>query len=242
MITKVSAYMLLCLSVLFGIGSLLAYTLFLFFGSFNLLDRGLSEVAALGLNACLCQVFFIQHSIMNRRSFRRWLKKFIRADFHSAFYSIFSGVALLVLVVFWQESSHTLATVNGCFRWFLRAVFFLAVAGMNWGSVALGRNDTFGLYQILRYLRGEDSWLLSGSFVIRGPYRWVRHPLYMCTFIMIWSCPDLTSDRLLFNILFSVWIVVGIFFEERDLAADFGEEYLEYQRDVPMLIPYRIPH
>ena len=77
--------------------------------------------------------------------------------------------------------------------------------------------------------------------VVRGPYRWVRHPLYSATLLMIWSYPVLTADRLLFNVLFTIWILVGTMLEERDLVADYGEDYQNYQRRVPMLIPYRKP-
>ncbi|MCK7479628.1 MAG: hypothetical protein M0C28_21625 [Candidatus Moduliflexus flocculans] len=55
---------------------------------------------------------------------------------------------------------------------------------------------------------------------ITGPYRLVRHPLYLLSIVMIWSCPDLTTDRLLFNLLWTGWIVVGAYLEERDLVAD----------------------
>ena len=143
MTTKMTAYVFLCLSALLGTGSLAAYMLFLFFGSLNLIDLGLSESTALGLNSCLCLAFFIQHSGMTRQSFRRWLEKYMKKAFH--------------------------------------------------------------LFSLL----------------------------------FIWSCPDLTADRLLFNILFTSWIIIGILLEERDLVSDFGEEYLDYKRRVPMLIPYR---
>ena len=78
-------------------------------------------------------------------------------------------------------------------------------------------------------------------FSVRGPYRWVRHPFYSFTLVLIWSSPEVTADRLLFNVLFTVWIVIGTRLEEGDLVAIFGEAYRHYQRDVPMLVPYRIP-
>jgi protein-S-isoprenylcysteine O-methyltransferase Ste14 len=56
--------------------------------------------------------------------------------------------------------------------------------------------------------------------------------------LMIWSCPDLTRDRLLFNLLWTVWIVIGSYFEEIDLIAEFGDAYREYQKRVPMLVPF----
>jgi len=77
--------------------------------------------------------------------------------------------------------------------------------------------------------------------VVQGAYRWVRHPLYYVVLLMIWSYPVLTVDRLLFNVLWTTWIVIGARLEERDLAAEFGDDYREYQRNVPMLLPTRIP-
>jgi protein-S-isoprenylcysteine O-methyltransferase Ste14 len=68
----------------------------------------------------------------------------------------------------------------------------------------------------------------------------VRHPLYFFVLLMIWSYPTLTADRALFNVLWTVWIFTGSVLEERDLVAEFGDRYREYQRNVPMLIPNRI--
>ncbi len=77
--------------------------------------------------------------------------------------------------------------------------------------------------------------------LVQGAYRWVRHPLYLTILLMIWSHPDPTADRLLFNVLFTTWIIVGTVLEERDLVAVFGNDYQNYQRRVPMFIPYRRP-
>ena len=75
----------------------------------------------------------------------------------------------------------------------------------------------------------------------KGPYRWVRHPLYLFLIVIIWSCPVLTFDRLIFNIMWTFWIVIGTYLEDRDLHREFGSQYLEYSSRVPMLVPYRIP-
>ena len=232
-----AAYVILGLAVLLGCGSLAIYILFLFFGSFNLVRLGLSETAVLVLDACLCLTFFIQHSFMIRKPFRRWLGKFVNDDFYQALYAITSGVFLLTLIIFWQQSSYTLAAAQGGFRWFIRVIFFLAIAGMGWSNVALGVTDTFGLYRILWHLRCTVP--PPRPFVVRGPYMWVRHPQYFCSLLLVWGQPDLPSDRLLFNILFTGWVFIGIFFEERDLVGEYGDEYRDYQHKVPMLIPYR---
>ena len=121
----------------------------------------------------------------------------------------------------------------------MRAGFVLGMAGMLWGALALGGLDSLGLRAVIRHSRGRAAQDLP--LAIRGPYRWVRHPLYLFALVMIWTAPDLSADRLLFNVLFSLWIVVGTMLEERDLVAAFGQPYREYQRRVPMLFPSRRP-
>ena len=70
----------------------------------------------------------------------------------------------------------------------------------------------------------------------------MRHPLYTAVLLLFWANPDVTADRLLFNILWTAWIYIAMLLEERDLTAEFGEAYLEYKKAVPMLIPWKIPH
>ncbi len=67
----------------------------------------------------------------------------------------------------------------------------------------------------------------------------VRHPLYFCVIVLLWTTPVLTADRLLLNVLWTAWIMLGTVLEERDLTVDFGDLYREYRRRVPMLIPWR---
>jgi len=114
--------------------------------------------------------------------------------------------------------------------------FFIGSAGFLWGVKSLGSFDTFGKEPILNYLLDKEP-PEPMPFTIKGPYRWVRHPLYTSCLLMIWSCPDITLDRLIHNIIWTVWIVIGSILEERDLASTFEDEYKEYQSKVPMLIP-----
>ncbi len=230
---------MIVLTALVGWSSLLAFAVFLFVGSLSLVDLGVSDAAGLVWNAFLCLAFFVQHSGMVRRSYRRWEARFVPSHYEGAVYTLASGIVLLALVVFWQPSMHTLASPDGMLRWLIRAGYFVAVVGFAWGARALGPFDPLGIEPILGRLRGTDP--PSTPFTVRGPYRWVRHPLYFFVLLMIWSCPELTADRLLFNALFTAWIIVGTVLEERDLVCAFGEAYRDYERRVPMLIPWRKP-
>jgi len=230
--TGVATYILAALSITLGVGSLIVFTLFLYIGPFNLTGFGLDTTRTLLLDAGLCMAFFLQHSGMVRKTIRNRLSRYIREPFIGAVYSIVSGILLLTLIVLWQESTLTLISAEGFFLWSMRAIFFLAVAGQIWVILSLKSTDPFGTNALLH--NREPT---SPPIVLRGPYRWSRHPLYLTTLLMIWSYPDLTADRLLLNILFTLWIIVSIILEERDLVETYGDDYRTYQRTVPMLIP-----
>ena len=192
----------------------------------------------LAWNSLLCLLFFVQHSTMIRKAFRHRLSAFVPPYFQGALYTVASGAALTGLVLFWQNSVQMLVSLQDVSRWLAHAVFFASILGMVWGMRALRSFDVFGNQQVLDHIRALH--VRDMPLTIRGPYRWVRHPLYFFTLVMIWCCPDLTLDRLLFNVLFTAWIVIGTILEERDLVAEFHETYLNYQRKVPMLIPWKL--
>ena len=236
--SKSTAYVIICLAILFGGGSLMAFLLFLLTGSPELISLNFCASEVFWWDAGLSIAFFIQHSGMVRRSFRQWLAHFLPEEYEGAVYAIVSGIVLLAVIVLWQKSSPVFTISRGVFRWLVYIAYLLSLAGFIWGIRALKVFDPYGLRPILGRLRGRKPRPMA--FVVRGPYRWVRHPLYLFMILMIWSCPDLTADRLLFNGLWTVWIVIGSILEERDLVSEFGDAYREYQRKVPMLIPRRL--
>ncbi|HPS56850.1 MAG TPA: isoprenylcysteine carboxylmethyltransferase family protein [Spirochaetota bacterium] len=231
-------YILIYAALALGGGSLILFYLFLFFGPFTLVTLGFSTVSALVFDALLCMLFFLQHSILVRRGVRARLGKIIPGDYYGAFYAITSGIALLIMVLFWQRTG-TIAMAGGIIYWLLRIIFILCIAGFYRGIVSLGFFDPFGTVTIKLKIHNRKPEALP--LTIKGPYRWMRHPLYFFSLCMIWSGPDLTEDKLLFNIMWTIWIIIATLLEERDLLRDFGNGYREYQSRVPMLIPYKIP-
>jgi len=233
-------YLLAIMTSLLGGGSLFLFTLFLFLGSLNLVNLGLDAASALGLDAGLSPAFFVQHSVMIRRSCRRQLVRILPEKYHAPLYTMVSGVFLLGVVFFWQSLDYHVLMLTGWLRWVARLIFFLALAGFFWGVLSLSFFDPFGLKPFL-----PDRLALPPQpqgLVVRGPYHWVRHPLYFCVIVLIWSCPDVTADRLLFNLMWTGWIIIGARLEERNLVATFGQAYRDYQQQVPMLLPFRSPH
>jgi hypothetical protein len=232
------AYLLLTAATALGGFSLLLFGAFVFGWSFTVIDLEFNKLGLLAWDSMLCLIFFVQHSVMVRRSFRQRLSTLVPEPFHGALYTLASGAALTILVLFWQGSGNPLLSLEGYSRWAANGIFISSMIGMMWSLQALGSFDMFGIQQILAHIHASN--VRSMAFTIRGPYRWVRHPLYFCVLVLIWSRPDLTADRLLFNILFTAWITIGTLLEERDLVADFHETYTDYQRRVPMLIPWRL--
>lgn len=235
LVQKLIALFTLLTAAVVGYASYAAFMVFLYAGSLNWIRLDLSGVEKSILNAILCLLFFLQHSGMIRRSFRSWLANFIPAQYQGAIYTLASSVCLLFVVAFWQESDTILFEANGLVSGLLRGSFVLSILGMVWGLLALRSVDMFGLSPILKRSNAKPT--DGNHLVIRGPYRWVRHPLYLFMIILFWSAPLLTMDRLLFNTLWTIWVVAATVLEERDLTYDFGAAYRDYQAKVPMLIP-----
>ncbi|NLH50274.1 MAG: isoprenylcysteine carboxylmethyltransferase family protein [Myxococcales bacterium] len=229
------AYVLIAFAILVGGGSIV---LLLHFPGIGPAFTSLSSAERLSLDAFLCLLFFVQHSGMIRRKFKRWASSFIPAYFYPSVYAIASGVALALLVVFWQRTDETLFTLTGPVRWLPTGLSLLAAAGFFWGAWSLGKGgfDPLGLSPLRAHLHGKTN--QPEGLAIQGPYRLVRHPLYFFVLIAFWSVPALTTDMLLSNVLFTAWIVVATRWEERDLVAQFGAAYRRYQEDVPMLLPF----
>ncbi len=206
-------------AVVFGGGSLALFAVFLFRGPLRLFTLDGPVNAALGIDIALCLLFFTQHSVMVRRSFQDRLGSFVPAYLHRAIYAIVSGVLLIALVIIWQPTS-ILFSAQGAARWLLRAAFLGGLAGFVWGVKALGSFDGFGIQPIKAYLGSRK--LRAAKFMVRGPYKYVRHPLYSFALVLLWSFPDVSPDRLLLNITFSIWVFAGTVLEERDLVSEFG--------------------
>ncbi len=229
-------YAFITFATVLGIGSVL---LLIVGGSAGFTHFHWTERNILLWDAFLSLGFFVQHSGMVRRSFRKRLTSVVSPRYHGAVYSIASGVALGIVAIFWQRSETHLLVLQGIPRLTATMCALVAIVIFILSAFALRRFDPLGIGPVRSHLQGVD--YTPGPFVVRGPYRWVRHPLYFGALVLFWATPDLTADRLVFNLLWSGWIIVGTLLEERDLGLEFGDVYRRYQKMVPMLIPWRGP-
>ncbi len=238
---KLMGYLLIFLSYLLGGISLFFLVVFLYFGPLDILIFEISEIKKLMINFMISFLFFIQHSGMVRKRFHDWMERYLDSIYNGVLFTICSGLFLLLVILLWQPSNFTLFSIKGSFKWFFRLSFILSILGFYWGIQALGAFDFAGIKPILNRIRGIKSKPQARSrLIIRGPYRWVRHPLYLFSIVMFWSNPDFTLDRLLFNLTWTIWIIIGATLEERDLVRLFKKDYTCYQQKVPMLFPRTI--
>lgn len=237
-VSKTIAFIMLLLAVVIGVGSLSAFMVFIYAGAFNWVRLDLNEAQMLLMNVLLSFVFFIQHSGMVRRGFRSRLAQLMPQHYQGVVYTITSGLALSVFVIFWQGTETVLLDVQGWPSVLMRSMFLISIIGTVWGMWALRSVDMFGLDAVIK--NQSNSPATAKPFSVRGPYRWVRHPLYLFTIVIFWSNPEITTDRLLFNIMWTIWVIAGTKLEERELVADFGDDYRSYQKTVPMIWPRSI--
>ena len=208
------------------------------FGVPRTIDSGLSAPAATALviDLLLLGLFAVQHSSMARPAFKRWWTRYVPAPVERSTYVLFSSLVLILL--FWQWRTLPLPVWhvdNEPARWAL-----YALAAFGWllvlsSTFLINHFDLFGMRQVWLYLIGRPYTTLK--FGTPGPYRLVRHPLYVGWLFAFWMTPVMTFAHLLFSVATTAYILLAIQLEERDLVREHGESYEEYRRSVPMLIP-----
>lgn len=193
---------------------------------------------ALVIDLALLGLFAVQHSVMARPAFKRWWTQFVPPPVERSTYILFSSLALIALFWFWRPLPLTIWNVEqGAARIALYSLSMLGWLLVLTGTFMINHFDLFGLKQVWQYSRGARD---HGEqpFVTRAFYRIVRHPLMLGFMVAFWATPTMSLGHLLFALMTTGYIVVAVkFLEERDLIAEHGDTYRDYQRRVPMLLP-----
>jgi methanethiol S-methyltransferase len=191
----------------------------------------------IALDAGLLALFAIQHSVMARRWFKEKWTRIVPPELERSTYVLLSSVALILLFGLWRPLGGVVWTVrNPIGRAVLLSLFAFGWTLVLVSTFLINHFDLFGLRQVWLFLRGKPYTALQ--FGTPGPYRLVRHPLYLGWFFAFWMTPTMTYAHLLFAVATAAYILLAIQFEERDLIHAHGGVYEAYRRQVPMLIPF----
>lgn len=229
------AYVLFLVSCLYAIG---------FVGNF-LVPKTIDSVEtdapakSLVINLALLGLFAIQHSGMARQGFKRLLTRVVHRSIERSTYVLCASLTLLLLFWQWRPINDPVWVVTDpTFAAALWAVFWAGWVLLVLSTFLISHFELFGLKQVLAHLRERE--LPKGVFRTPFLYRLVRHPIYLGFLLAFWAAPAMTIGHLLFSVVTTGYILIGIQLEERDLVRAFGDNYRRYRSRVPMLIPLRV--
>jgi protein-S-isoprenylcysteine O-methyltransferase Ste14 len=192
---------------------------------------------ALIVNILLLSLFAIQHSGMARKPFKAWLTRYLPPSMERSTYVLAASLTLILMFwqwrpirdVVWQVPTPELAVA-------LQVLALLGIVIVLVATFLINHFELFGLHQVFNNLVGRK--MPEVRFKTPGFYKQVRHPIYLGFIIAFWAAPVMTVGHLLFAIVTTAYIMVGIALEERDLVAQFGDDYRRYRQRVSALVPF----
>ncbi len=190
---------------------------------------------ALAVNCGLLFLFGLQHSGMARKSFKHWLHKWMSPGLERSTYVLVSSIATVTLMALWQPMGGVVWALSGTvIYWAIYALYFAGWTIMIYATYLINHFELFGLQQAWPVYRGGEC--AAPRLKTPGLYRHVRHPIYLGWLLVVWASPVMTVAHLVFATGMTVYMLIGIRLEERDLEVELPE-YQQYKRKVPMLLP-----
>lgn len=187
-------------------------------------------------NLILVFIWSVLHTGMARPRFKEIITKIIPSSVERPLYVLVAGVSSVALVGYWATVPGQIWLVEA--QW---AVYLLwGLFGFGWvfllaSTFAINHFDLFGLRQVyLNFMQMPEA---PVQFVRRAMYAYVRHPIQTGVLIGVWATPSMSMTQLILSVGFTLYIFVGLWFEERDLVAEHGDDYLQYQNEVGKLFP-----
>ncbi|MFW5927192.1 MAG: methanethiol S-methyltransferase [Wenzhouxiangella sp.] len=191
---------------------------------------------AIAVNLGLIALFGIQHSVMARVGFKDWLKKTLPASAERSTYVLTASLVLMLMFWQWRPIPEVLWSADTMFGqalgWSVLAGGFVIVLV---ATFLIDHFDLFGLKQVWSQFVGRQP--EPPRFATPLFYRLVRHPLYLGFILAFWGGPVMTAGGMLFASAMTLYILIAIQFEERDLVGFLGRDYQRYRQRVPMLVP-----
>src|SRR5207253_673380 len=193
-------------------------------------------LASIVIDVLLIGVFAMQHSVMARQGFKRWWTRIVPSSVERSTYVLSASFALLILYWQWQPIPALAWTVhNPTAAAVLDGIFWLGWVVLVASTFLISHFELFGLSQVFARLFGKP--LSDAKFRAPLLYRYVRHPIYLGILLAVWATPAMTAGHLLFSVVITGYILIGIQLEEHDLIQQFGDQYRRYRQHAAMLVP-----
>lgn len=184
----------------------------------------------------LIALFGLQHSLMVRPSFKKWFNSLVPEVAQRSTYTLLSAFFLMLIIYFWMPIEGQLWHFeSGIFFWILSALYVLGWSVATLATFQIDHFELFGLHQIWRYVKKLPE--PEAEFTEKGFYKYMRHPIQAGTMLGLWATPSMSAGHLLFALVFTLYILIGLHYEERDLVKTLGDAYVDYKKRVPMLFP-----
>lgn len=193
---------------------------------------------SLAINLVLLSLFAFQHSIMARPAFKKWFINIFGEAMERSTYILLSSLALILVYWQWIPMNDIIwEAENAVFSNILLGIFFMGWLIVFLSTFMISHFQLFGLTQIFNNLKNRQN--ASPSFQVNWFYKIVRHPLMLGFIIAFWATPIMTMGHLLFAVVTTAYILIAVkFLEEKDLKNALGKDYEDYQKEVPMIVPF----
>lgn len=198
-----------------------------------------APLPALTINVFLVFLFGFFHSLMARESFKRWWTRIIPPDAERPTFVLQSALFLSVAMIFWQPMPQVIWQLEGMAEVGVLVLFVLGVVTVFTSTFLIDHFELFGLKQV--WSAGQEKPASEPEFVTPFLYRIVRHPMQLGVLVLLFATPQMTIGHLIFSVAMTIYVLIGLCFEERALLREFGVDYARYREEVPMLIPRWFP-
>ncbi len=226
-----TGYIILCLWGILAFHGPQVWLMFFLFSP----GQGDGDAQAAIYNAFLFLLWGGIHSVLARDFARNVIARVVGRDLVKLVFVSVAGITQCLLLYLWQPLSGWHWRAEGVLYGVLAVLFLAAMSAVFISSLLLDYMEALGIRAVIRRMRHQKAPPVTLS--LRGPYAYCRHPVYLFTIFFLWLGPEMNWTKLEFSVLGTLYVIAGMFLEDRDTARYLGPAYAEYKKHVPILIP-----